>query len=531
MVHNPMQELSSLSRRRFLRGAVSGTTGLLAWYQAWPRLQTVLAQKVVPTGEMVWAVHVTIAPTWFDPAETPGVITPFMFLYAMHDALVKPMPGNTMTPSLATRWSESEDGLTYTFELRQGVKFHNGDPFTAEDVKYSFERYKGSGSTALKAKVKAVEIVNPHQIRFRLHEPWPDFLTFYATPATGACWIVPQKYTEQVGTEEFKNKPVGLGPYRFVSYQSGIELTLEANTEYWRQTPHVKRLVLKSVPEATTRLAMLKRREADVTYALYGALADEVRRDANLQLEPVVPPGTQWITIVDQYDPKSPWADKRVRLAANHAINRQAINEAETLGHSVLSGSIIPRKFDFALPLEPYAYDVKKAEQLLKEAGYASGFDAGACSVDAVYASVVEAVVNDLSAVGIRAKVQPMERAAIFAAQKEHTVKNLTFQGSGAYGNAATRLEAFAYSKGAVSFLKDPQIDQWYEQQAGERDHKKREALLHNMQQKLYDEVRFIPIWELGFLCASGPRVAVSGLSRIPLFAYSGPYEEVQLKA
>src|SRR5438876_12426639 len=102
-----------------------------------------------PAGQMTWAVHVSLAPTWFDPAETPGVITPFMFLYAMHDALVKPMPGNMMTPSLATQWHESEDGLTYDFELRQGVKFHNGDPFTAEDVHYSFERYKGTGATEL----------------------------------------------------------------------------------------------------------------------------------------------------------------------------------------------------------------------------------------------------------------------------------------------------------------------------------------------------------------------------------------------
>ena len=94
MVHHPVQELSSLTRRRLLRGAVSGATGLLAWHQAGTRLQPAMAQKSVPTGQMVWAVHVTITPTWFDPAETPGVITPFMFLYAMHDALVKPMPGN-----------------------------------------------------------------------------------------------------------------------------------------------------------------------------------------------------------------------------------------------------------------------------------------------------------------------------------------------------------------------------------------------------------------------------------------------------
>src|SRR5262249_5960687 len=258
----------------------------------------------------------------------------------------------------------------------------------------------------------------------QLHEPWPDFLTFYATPAAGVGWIVPKNYTEKIGNEKFKEQPIGLGPYRFVNYQPGVELVLEANTDYWRKTPHVKRLVMKSVPEATTRLAMLKKQEADVTYGLYGALAEEVRRAPNLKLEPVVPPGTQWIVFTfEQYDPKSPWADQRVRLAANHAINRQVINEAETLGHSVLSGSIAPRSFDYALPLEPYAYDPQKAKQLLKEAGFANGFDAGECSVDAVYAGVVEAALNDLATVGIRAKVRPVERAAFIAAHKEKTLK------------------------------------------------------------------------------------------------------------
>ena len=175
--------------------------------------------------------------------------------------------------------------------------------------------------------------------------------------------------TGKIGSEKLKEQPIGLGPYRFVHYQPGVELVLEANTDYWRKVPHVKRLVLKGVPEATTRLAMLKKQEADVAYALFGALGEEVRRDANLQLEPVVPPTTQWIVFThQQYDPKSPWYDKRVRLAANHAINRQAVNESETLGYSIPTGSIIPRKFDGALPLEPYAYDPKKAKQLLTEA-------------------------------------------------------------------------------------------------------------------------------------------------------------------
>jgi peptide/nickel transport system substrate-binding protein len=522
-------EPARCTRRRFLLGAAGGLAGAAAWLQGWPHLLAAPAPKDEPSGQMTWAVHVTIAPTWFDPAETSGVITPYMFLYAIHDALVKPMPDNPMAPSLATTWAESADGLTYDFQLRQGVRFHNGDPFTAEDVRYSFERYKGAAAALLKEKVKAVDIVNPHRVRFHLHEPWPDFLTFYGGLATGASWIVPKNYTEKLGSEKFKEQPIGLGPYRVVGHQPGVELVLEANTAYWRKVPAVKRLVLKSVPDPTTRLAMLKKREADVAYALYGPLAEEVQRDTSLKLEPVLLPGTEWIAFIDMYDPKSPWADKRVRLAANHAINRQAINEAETLGHSVLTGSIIPHKFDYALKLEPYAYDPAKAKQLLKEVGYANGFDAGDYSCDAVYAGVVEAAVNDLAAVGIRAKVRPMERAAIFAAHREKTVKNLTRQGSAAFGNAATRIETFMYSKGAQSFLNDPEIDAWYEQQATERDRQKRQAILHRIQRKVYDEAYFGPFWELGFLCASGPRAAVSGLGLIPLFAYSAPLEEVRL--
>jgi peptide/nickel transport system substrate-binding protein len=248
-------------------------------------------------------------------------------------------------------------------------------------------------------------------------------------------------------------------------------------------------------------------------------------------LEPVILPSGRWINFHDQYEAKSPWHDRRVRLAANHAVNKAAINDAETLGHSNLTGNIIPHMFEYALPLEPYAYDPQRAKHLLKEAGYPRGFEAGELATDAVYAGVAEAVVNDLSAVGIRARVRALERAAMFAAHNEKRLKHLSSQGSGTFGNAATRVEAFMYSQGSQSFLQDPEIDAWYELQAKERDRTKRQGLLHKIQQKVYDEVRFLPIWELGFLCASGPRVAVSGLGLIRLFAYSGPYEELRLKA
>src|SRR2546428_14031504 len=150
------------------------------------------------------------------PAETSVHGIPFVFLYALHDALTRPLPGNNMAPCLAESWRDSPDGLVYEFKLREGLKFHNGDPFTAEDVKFSFHRYRGTSARQLHERVKAVEVIDPHRVRFVLHAPWPDFLGFYATPATGAAWIVPKKYLEKVGEDGFKRQPEGLGPYRFV---------------------------------------------------------------------------------------------------------------------------------------------------------------------------------------------------------------------------------------------------------------------------------------------------------------------------
>src|SRR5262250_2608178 len=119
-------------------------------------------------GDVVIAWHVTIAPSWFDPSTAPPQITPFGILYALHDALVRPLPGQKMGASLAESWKESPDGLTYEFTLRRGLKFHNGDPVTTEDVKFSYDRYKGAGANEFQARVRQVEVVDPLIIRFHL---------------------------------------------------------------------------------------------------------------------------------------------------------------------------------------------------------------------------------------------------------------------------------------------------------------------------------------------------------------------------
>lgn len=160
-----------------------------------------------PPGQLTYGVHISLAPAWFDPAESTGLITPFMVLYALHDGMVKAMPGRIQAPSLAELVTASADGLTYDFVLRKGALFHNGEPVTSDDVKFSFGRYHGNASSLLKQRVDAVETPDPLHIRFKLKDPWPDFLTFYAG-ATGAGWIVPRKYVEAVGDDGFRKAPI-----------------------------------------------------------------------------------------------------------------------------------------------------------------------------------------------------------------------------------------------------------------------------------------------------------------------------------
>jgi peptide/nickel transport system substrate-binding protein len=482
-----------------------------------------------PAGQITWGVSVSLPPAWFDPADATGILIPFMVYYALHDALVKPMPGNPMAPCLAESWSVSPDGLVYEFVLRRGVKFHNGDPVTADDVKFSFERYRGVSARILKDKVRQVQVVDPQRVRFQLKEPWPDFLTFYATPATGAAWIVPRRYVEKVGDEGFKKAPVGAGPYRFVAFTPGVELIGEASEQYWRKIPSVKRLVFKAVPDDVTRATMLKRGEIDIGYVFRGAVAEDIRRTASLTLKPVRFYGEQWLLFTEQWDAKSPWADRRVRLAVNHAIDRQAINESLTLGFSRLTGSIIPRDFEFAWPTPPYPYDAAKARQLLAEAGYARGLETELWT-DTGFAEQTEAVANYLAAIGIRTRMRILERAAYFTQLREKKLRPLVYVASAAYGNAATRIDSFVSAGGLYAYGSYPDLEGLIQEQVTERDRKRREETLHRIQQMMHERVMFAPVWDIASLHGYGSRVAEPGFGLIGSYLWSGPYEDVKLK-
>jgi peptide/nickel transport system substrate-binding protein len=489
------------------------------------------APSFAAEGEMRWGLHVTLAAKWLDPAETEAFNTPFMVLYAVHDALVKPMPGGLNTPSLAESWQESKDRLAYTFTIRKNARFHNGEPVTAEDVKFSFERYKGASNALLKEKVKDVQVLAPNQVRFVLKEPWGDFMTFYGTTASGAAWIVPKKYVQQVGEDGFKTAPVGAGPYRVVSFKPGVEIVMEAFDGYWRKAPSVKRVVMRSMPEETTRAAALRNGEVDIVYLLTGPTAEAIQKTAGLKVVAPLLSGAFWLELPDQWDPKSPWHDRRVRLAASHAIDRQAVNQAETLGFSRLTGSIVPRIFQYAVAYDPPAYDPARARKLLAEAGYPNGFDGGDFAPFPPYDSMGEAIQGYLQAVGIRTRIRSMERAAYFTAWREKKLHGVILVITATFGNAATRLEPYVTKDGIYSYGSRPEIDDLYVRQGREPDPKKREALVGQIQKTLHEQVMNIPIYELAFIWGVGPRVEVSGANLIPGFAYSAPMEDLKLKA
>ena len=323
-------------------------------------------------GEVVIAWHVTIAPSWFDPSTAPAADHARSgFSTRSTTRLVRPLPGQKMGNSLAESWTESPDGLRYEFKLRRGLKFHNGDPVTTEDVKFSFERYKGAGANELQARVRQVEIVDPLTVRFHLKEPWPDFMTFYGTTATAAGLVVPKKYLTQVGRRGLpqasdRRRPLSVRePQARRGGGAGGESRVLAARALRQAADHEERPrgddARGDAEEGRGRHRLCARRRGRRERATRPAacaralqarvdLLDRVRRAVG----PEVPVGRQ-------------------AGAAGGQLR------AEPQGRSTRwpawaicppTGVIVPRVMDFALQAPPPPYDPQKAKQLLAEAGY-----------------------------------------------------------------------------------------------------------------------------------------------------------------
>lgn len=253
-------------------------------------------------------------------------------------------------------------------------------------------------------------------------------------------------------------------------------------------------------------------------------------RTPGLTLRPAMGSAPYWLYFPQQWDPKSPWHDQRIRQAVSLAIDRKTMNEALTLGHSHLTGSVFPENFDFYWQPPPPEYDPGRARKLLAEAGVAKGFDAGDYYCDSSYANIGEVAINNLQDLGISVRLRPLERAAFVRAYSEKTLRGIVQGSSGAFGNCATRAEAFVVNGGPYVYGSYPDIDALFAEQATQMDRAKRTAMLIRLQQLVHEKTIYAPIWQLAFLSGVGSRVDQSGFGLINGFVYTAPYEELTLK-
>ncbi|MBI3328608.1 MAG: ABC transporter substrate-binding protein [Nitrospinae bacterium] len=495
--------------------------------------------KVAPKGKMILAWHVNIATRWLDPQEHDGTATPDNFLTALHDALIKNQ-GTVLYdhPALAERFEFAQDAKNATFWLRKGIKFHNGEPVTPGDGKFTFENYRGAKADVLKGKTERVEIVDDRTIRFHFKEPFLDFpLIFGTANVSGAGWVVPAKYYKQVGPDGFKQKPIGAGPYKLVRQEPGAKLEFEAFEDYYRPV-HVKQFIMISVPEGATRVAMLERGEADLIYMVAGELIDRVKNNRQLMLAPVLS-GSWWLEFPGFQDPKNPFRDKRVREAVSLAIDRRAMNEAEAGGLGKIHGNWINNDVQYAIDWPEFERDLPKAKRLMQEAGYPNGFEVDWLTPAPAYYSRGERIIAQLRDIGIRAKLQVMERGIFLQKQqggmKEWPGLHIILNGARIGGSWANWYEGHFKCGGFNSRDRFcvQELDAKFEQFEKSIDPAERKQLAEEIQRGILENYYFVPVFRHAFLNAIGPRIAAQKWQDIfPTITtgYAFPWEDIKLK-
>jgi peptide/nickel transport system substrate-binding protein len=495
--------------------------------------------KEAPRGAMTLAWHTGIAPRWLDPQEHDGTATPDNFLMAIHDALIKNL-GTTLYdhPALAERYEFAPDAQSATFWLRPGTKFHDGAPVTPEDVKFSFENYRGAWADVLKEKTARVEVVDERTVRFWFKAPFLDFpLLFGTANVSGAGWVVPAAYYRAVGADGFKQKPIGAGPYRLVRQDAGTKIELEAFEDYYRPV-HIKRITMVSVPEAATRAAMLERGEADLIYFVPGELIDHIKRNPKMMLAPVLS-GNWWLEFPGFQDPKNPFHDRRVRQAVSLAIDRQAINDAESGGLGKNDGNWINNDVQYGLEWPEFPTDLAKAKRLMKEAGHPNGFKIDWLTPLPAYYSRGERVVSQLQDIGIKARLQVMERGVFLqklqGGLKEWPGLQIIMHGARIGGSWSNYYESY-FKCGAFN-AKDricvPELDAKFERYLASVDHAERRTLAEEIQRAILENYYVVPVFRHAFVNAIGPRIAASKWEDVfPTITsgYAYPWEDLRLK-
>ena len=309
--------------------------------------------------------------------------------------------GDQFIPSLATEWSANEDGTAYTFKLRDDVTFHDGSPLTAKDVAASIKLSSETpGPLAALWKPVSAEVVDDFTVTLNLERPMGALLSNLST-----LEILP---ADLMGNEDYWNAPIGSGPFKYNAFNPGQELRLDAYEDYWDGVPKAAHLVLRVIPEISSRLAALETGEIDATWNVPDDLLPELEGNSDLSIE-MVPSLSSYVLWFNPSE--GPLSDVRVRQAMWHAVDvEKLVSVLHPSSGKVAKAAITPEVFGYA-PQTPYDYDPEKAKALLAEAGYPDGIDTSVQFSKPEFRAFVDALISEWDKVGIRVKSDEKEHA------------------------------------------------------------------------------------------------------------------------
>lgn len=470
------------------------------------------APAIAEEGEIVIAQPVLRQQ--FDPTAVVAT-TDFLVQDMLYDGLMN-LTEEGIKPALAVSWTTSEDGKKVDFKLREGVTFHNGDSFTAQDVKFTFEKIISPDSThsyrkPFQASLERVEVLGPHEARFVLKAPWPGLFT---GARNALISIAPKNYYEKIGAEGFQKAPVGTGPFKLADLKAGEWTEFTANADYWGGTPDVKKVRKTLVKEPFTRYAMLTKGEADVIMGVTGPLLERIRSNSDVRIVSAKYSGTSALYFNKTTFPES--QDPRVRLAIAHAINREEISKTLLGGVCEPATSIAtPGTFGFLDGLEQISYDPAKSKALLKKAGIEPGFEVTYVLHTESFGALpnapqtLEAIAGNLEAVGFTVDRKPMETGSFLQTYRGGKQPDIFYGPSSIPDDASLTMDGWflpgsVWSAGNIDV---PEYVDIYNRQLVETDLAKRKAIIQEFL-KLEDEHhRAVPLFWCGTPFAIGPRI------------------------
>jgi peptide/nickel transport system substrate-binding protein len=453
-----------------------------------------------PSGELI--VAITTFPNALTPpnaAERQAInVTQQMF-----DGLVWRNEAGQVEPALATDWAISDDGTEYTFTLREGVVFHNGESFGADDVLATWEAGKDplNAYAYIYDTIVNVEVVDDLTVKITTETPDPLFLTT-GFPSYG---MYPADYYAEVGFDGFEANPIGTGPFQFVEWVKGERIVMEANPNYWDEgLPKLASLVFRPIPESATRLAAVQTGEIHIAPRLISEEASQLEGNADVNIVSYSNDRSYYVAFnnltsgIDQ-----PTENQLVRQAMNYAVDRQAIVDALFEGQATLSsGFVSPFNLGYDDAIQPYPYDPAKAMELLTEAGYPDGFEIGfACPIGAYpnYEQVCEAVAGYLAEVGITmdtGEVQFMESGQFWDLEANKELPPMFADAwSVTNGEALDRLTGALTAEASYAAWEDDALRALIDQASVTIDIDARAAIYSEIQRVMYDNPPFIYLY------------------------------------